>query len=100
MAVTNIAGKVNIAVQGSESISTGQTTATTTAGVVNANAACREVIIQSDIANTVNILIGNSANQFLVLEPGDSITIPIANVNLVYVRSASLTAVVNWFSYN
>lgn len=58
----------------------------------------REAIIQSDPANTVNILIGSSTAQEVVLTPGQSLTIPIISLSLVYVKTASSTGTVNWLA--
>ena len=49
----------------------------------------REALIQSDPANTTNVLIGNTDAQEVVLKPGLSITIPIISLSLVWVKMAS-----------
>lgn len=56
----------------------------------------RECIIQSDPANTTNVKVGTSAGQYVTLTPGQSITIPIISLSLVYVKMASSTGTVNW----
>ena len=56
----------------------------------------REVIIQSDPANTTNVLIGNSTAQKIVLTPGQSINIPIISLSLVFVKMVSGTGVINY----
>lgn len=56
----------------------------------------REVIIQSDPTNTTNVLVGNSTAQEIVLLPGQSLTIPIISLSLIYVKMASGTGIVNW----
>lgn len=58
----------------------------------------REALIQSDPANTTNMFIGNATSQEVVLTPGQSITIPIISLSLVYVKMASLTGIVNWIA--
>lgn len=58
----------------------------------------REVLIQSDPTNTTNMLIGNSLAQEVVLTPGQSITIPIISLSLVWVKMASSTGTVNWLA--
>ena len=45
---------------------------------------CSEVTIKAAAANTVDVLIGNSKNQYLPLSPGENIPIPIVNANLIY----------------
>lgn len=64
---------------------------TTTTGI-------REVLVQSDPANTTNLLVGNSTAQEVVLTPGQSITIPICSLSLIYVKMASGTGVANWLA--
>ena len=85
----------------------GQTTGITTTAVPAASGAiggsngvpnCRECIIQSDPANTTNMLIGSSLNQYVTLTPGQAITIPIMNPELLYVKMASGTGTANWIS--
>ena len=58
----------------------------------------RECLIQSDPANTTNVLIGSSTAQEVVLTPGQSITIPVASLALIYVKMASSTGTVNWIA--
>lgn len=48
------------------------------------NMPCSEVTIKAAAANTVDVLIGNSKNQYLPLSPGENIPIPIVNANLIY----------------
>ena len=47
--------------------------------------------------NTQNVLIGDSAGQFLVLEPGDKEIVFIEDTALVWRKSASGTQVINVF---
>ena len=58
----------------------------------------REALIQSDPSNTTNMLIGNVDAQEVVLTPGQSITIPIISLSLVYVKMASGTGTANWIA--
>ena len=58
----------------------------------------REALIQADPSNTTNLLIGSADAQEVVLTPGQSITIPIVSLSLVYVKMASGTGTVNWLS--
>ena len=58
----------------------------------------REALIQSDPSNTTNVLIGNATDQEVVLTPGQSVTIPIISLSLVYVKMASGTGIVNWLA--
>lgn len=59
---------------------------------------CREVLVQSDPANTTNMKVGSSTDQFVVLTPGQSITIPIFSPTLIFVKMASGTGTANWLS--
>jgi hypothetical protein len=77
----------------------GQVTATTSAANLGSQA-CSSVLVQNDPGSTPNVLVGDSSNQYLVLQPGQSVTIPCSNTNLVYVKSASSTATVNFLSVN
>lgn len=56
----------------------------------------REVIVQSDPANTTNLLVGNSTAQKVVLTPGQSINIPVISLSLIFVKMVSGTGTVNW----
>lgn len=72
---------------------------TTAAGAISTTSNnIREALIQADPSNTTNVLIGNVDNQEVVLTPGQSITIPIISLSLVYVKMASSTGTVNWIA--
>lgn len=58
----------------------------------------REVLLQSDPANSTNMLVGNATAQEIVLTPGQSITIPIISLSLIYVKMVSSTGVLNWLA--
>ena len=58
----------------------------------------REALIQADPSNTTNVLIGNADAQEVVLTPGQSITIPIISLSLVYVKMASGTGIANYLA--
>ena len=70
----------------------------TTAAQVTANQSCREVLLQADSENTVDVLVGNNSEQNFKLYPGFGIVISLNNVNLLYVKTASSTATVNWIA--
>jgi len=71
----------------------------TTAGAISTTSYnIREVLIQADPSNTTNLLVGNSTAQEVVLTPGQSITIPIISLSLIYVKMASGTGIVNWIA--
>ena len=81
-------------------LAAGQKTGITTTPVVLATGqpACREVLVQSDPANTTNVLIGNSTAQYVNLTPGQSLSIPILGLDQIYVAMASGTGVINWLA--
>lgn len=58
----------------------------------------REVIIQSDPANTTNMKVGSALAQYLILTPGQSINVPVINPTLVYAVMVSGTGTINWFA--
>lgn len=58
----------------------------------------REVLIQADSSNTTTVLLGTVLAQEIELIAGQSITIPIISLSLVYVKMASGTGIVNWLA--
>jgi hypothetical protein len=80
---------------------TGQLTATTSPQALGAQTSangCSQVIVQNDPGSSVNVLVGNSSNQYFSLKPGVSIAIPCSSIGLIYVTAASSTATVNWIA--
>lgn len=71
---------------------------TTTASQLHASQVCREVLIQSDSSNAGNILVGNVDGQHIILTPGQSITLPIFSLSLIYVKTSTGTGSVNWIA--
>jgi len=59
---------------------------------------CREALIQSDPANTTNVLVGSALSQDIKLTPGQAVTIPIISLSLIYIKMASGTGTVNWLT--
>lgn len=58
---------------------------------------CYQVLVQSDPSNTVNMYVGNQHSQSVVLQPGQSETIPFRGmVSDIYIRFVSGTNRVNW----
>jgi hypothetical protein len=51
-----------------------------------ADTPCRSVIIQAKTTNIQSVFIGNADAQCFELLPGTSVTLPVANLNLVFVR--------------
>lgn len=73
----------------------------TTAAALHADLACKSVIVQNDPDNAVDVLVGDSSTQAFQLRPGDALTLPVSNVNLVYAKNLlSTTQSVNWIAVN
>lgn len=80
---------------------TGSTSLTTTVSlcVLSAGFPCREVMVQNDPDNTVDILLGDSGAQTIQLRPGDVVTLSVANVNQLYAKNVtSTTQSINWMA--
>ena len=80
---------------------TGQLTGITTSPVALADGTIsnvREVMIQSDPTNAGNLIVGNVSHQYIVLTPGQAITLPVISLTLIYVRASSGTVIANWLS--
>lgn len=91
---------VTSASAGSSSLISGTLNASTTATALPSNA-CIEVIVQNDPTNSgINIGVGGSAAQNVVLTPGQSITLSVINTNVIYVLAASGTPKVNYLARN
>jgi predicted deacylase len=79
----------------SGAVASGTVTATTVAAALPSQA-CSEVRIQNDGA--VDIFVGGAAGQAYRIVAGQSDSFKVTNVDLLYVKSASATCLVNWFS--
>lgn len=80
---------------------TGQVAGLTTVAArlaVEPQASIREVVIQADPANTTNVLVGTGVAQYLVLVPGQGLSIPMNNLTTIYIKMASGTGTVNWLA--
>lgn len=55
----------------------------------------REILVQSEPTNAANMRVGSSTAQSIVLTPGQSISIKIRSIDLVYVRMVAGTGQVN-----
>lgn len=58
----------------------------------------REVLLQSDPTNTDNIQVGGANIQAVVLTPGQSITIPVISLSLVYAKMMSGSGNIFWLA--
>ena len=74
----------------------GTKTLSTTGAALAASQAVREVIVQNDPDNTIDVFIGNSTSQSIQLKPGQSVVIPVSNLATVFAKSASGTPVINY----
>lgn len=80
---------------------TGQKTGITTSAVAlgaGTLSNVREVMIQSDPSNVGNLLVGTGTDQFVVLTPGQAITLPIVSLTLIWVRMSTGTGTANWLA--
>lgn len=80
---------------------TGQKTGITTAPVQLGDGTLsniREIMIQSDPTNAGNLIVGTILNQYIVLTPGQAITLPIISLTLIYVRMSTGTGTANWLA--
>lgn len=75
--------------------------------VLGTSLAILGIVVQADPANTANVLVGSqllngidgpSGGQHIVLTPGDSVSFPISNRNLVYAKAVSGTQSVNYLA--
>ena len=95
--IKKITDTVNTKEQGSGSLVAGQnTTIGTTAAAIAGSQEVSELLIQADNSNTVSVFIGSDTAQFIELQAGASITIPANNLNLVYAKTATGTATINY----
>jgi hypothetical protein len=75
----------------------GQVAATTTAAALGSQP-CSAVLVQNDPGSAQNVLLGDSVNQFVVIQPGKALVVPCANVAQVFVKAVSGTMTVNWLA--
>lgn len=61
-------------------------------------ASIREVLVQADPANSTNVCVGTASAQYVVLTPGQSISLPLNSLTRIYVKMASATGAVNWLA--
>ena len=68
----------------------------TSAVALAASEYCQSIGIQADPANAVNLLLGDSAAQDMVLTPGSSISLDVRDPSDVFVKAVSGTLVANF----
>lgn len=60
---------------------------------------CFSVLLQAALDNTAYVYVGNETQGcYIELDAGATVTIPINDLNKVYVRAASGTQFVNWIA--
>ena len=74
----------------------GTNTLSTTAESLASSAVTWECLVQNDPDNTVDFLVGDSTAQTIQLSPGQSITLPIQDVSLIWADAVSGTPVANY----
>lgn len=81
---------------------TGQVTSIGTVTAVQLGAgtlpAIHEVLVQNDPGNAGNMLVGNVTNQYMVLTPGQAVSLPVVSLTMVYVKMVSGTGTANWLA--
>jgi hypothetical protein len=75
-----------------------QTATTTPAPLSTGHLPIMEVIVQNDPDSSVSAFVGDARNQEFQLVAGASVTVPVCDLTLVYVRTESGTATVNWLA--
>lgn len=71
-------------------------TTTPTQLAVEPQASIREVLVQSDPGNSTNVNVGSGIAQYVVLAPGQSISLPLNALSTIWVKMVSSTGTVNW----
>lgn len=59
---------------------------------------CSQVLLQNDPDSTINILVGNSTLQPIDLVPGATVTLNVTNLNVIYYKTPSSTATLNYLA--
>lgn len=77
-----------VQVSGSAAVLAGEkvVAAAATPEALAASTACRSVIVQAKKTNTKSVYLGNAAGQYVEVEAGASVLIPVANLSTVYVK--------------
>lgn len=98
-AVVYVAGGVSLGAGADAESGTptaGQLSATVAAAALSSTALCSQVIVQADPTNTTDVLVGDSANQYIRLTPGQAMVAPVSDVSFLWAKMASSTGKVNW----
>jgi hypothetical protein len=82
-----------------DGLRSGTITATATAQPLSADhLPIMEVIVQNDPDGQTAVFVGDRRYQYYQLNGGASVTVPVCDLSLVYVRTAAGTATVNWLA--
>lgn len=57
-----------------------------------------QILVQCDPDSAVNVRVGGADNQYIVLRPGESITLPFNNPNGIYVEGVNGAGTINWIA--
>jgi hypothetical protein len=76
----------------------GTLVATSSAAPLAVAQAIVEVLVQSDPENTVDLLVGSEGAQPIQLRPGDALTLPVADLATIYVKTSSGSATANYLA--
>ena len=84
----------------SKAIYSGTTTVATagTAEQLIEDLPCKRVHIKANPTNAGDVTIGGSTSQDYILQPGEEITLNVANANIIYVNAANAGDGVNWLA--
>ncbi|OPX65651.1 MAG: hypothetical protein A4E30_00322 [Methanomassiliicoccales archaeon PtaB.Bin215] len=80
-------------------ITGGTNSLTTDAEALASDTPCVLVLVQAATTNTTVMNLGGSAAQPIELYAGQYITLPISNVNKIYVKMASSTGTANYLIF-
>lgn len=59
---------------------------------------CSQVLLQTDPDNAVDVFIGNVGSQPIQVQANHAISIPVSNLNEVYAKTSSSSALLSWLS--
>jgi hypothetical protein len=95
--ITGSIGTVSYTPTAPSAVLAGTVAVTTSAAAIAASTTSTRVTLRSDVNNTQDILLGNSASQPYVMSPGDAIDVDVDNLNKIYVRTGTGTATLYYF---
>lgn len=96
----SIAATLPVQIVGSGTLLSGQQAVTASAVALTSNA-CKAVTVKALVGNTINVYVGPSGittGTGYELAPGDTISFPITNTNLIFVIASTTGASVSWLA--